>query len=588
MLQIASGKFFRQKPARSNELRGVVYTNLQLYNREPIETTAGRLLSTSYLHNAKTAVYELTEQMEDELAPGVVASHGIDPYLNDFAAIVSFALNVTCTPDPELARRLTSGLPGTLVDVPPRSLVRRVFDDQVSCRDKDADLLVKTADDLIGLGRSDYVVAMRAIRNYVKGLHRLADDPELTYTLLVASIESLAQSFDVNGLDWEDYPEDKRHKIDIALAEADDKTIRQVRKALLDIEHMAARRRFRDFAVNHVKPTFYREEALDIDNPVGQADLPGALNQAYDLRSRHIHTLTELPSLLTTGFHHGETMDLNGVTMMTFQGITRLSRHVITEFINRKLKMTKEAYDYRPERAGIVEVPLAPEYWIGRAKDLTPSSGQKCLEGFLTQVAEGLREGTKATVTDLRKMLMKVEKLLPNMSTKQRRPFLTLYILFNTLVIGNAPNDNLERVTKRYGKESEIPSVEAMLIHLLLGTVPTWSLEDHRAVHDGYLRDQGKRTCLRIPRSLRANLSLALAERYRDSGDAERARELVATAVENDPGNEVLWYQEQNFNPEVPVKWRIEALSAHPTAKPGTELPAAGLTIFRSGSSDQR
>ena len=44
MLQIASGKLFANKPAQRNELRGVVYTNLQLYGREPIETVAGRLL----------------------------------------------------------------------------------------------------------------------------------------------------------------------------------------------------------------------------------------------------------------------------------------------------------------------------------------------------------------------------------------------------------------------------------------------------------------------------------------------------------------------------------------------------------------
>ena len=33
-----------KEPAQSNSLRGVVYTNLQLYNREPIVTAAGRLL----------------------------------------------------------------------------------------------------------------------------------------------------------------------------------------------------------------------------------------------------------------------------------------------------------------------------------------------------------------------------------------------------------------------------------------------------------------------------------------------------------------------------------------------------------------
>ncbi len=497
--------------------------------------------------------------MEDALAPGVVASHGIDPYLNDFSAIVSFALNIICTPDPELTRRLTSGLSGPLVDTPPKSLVRRVFDDQIWCKDNDADHLVKIANDLIGLRRVDYVAAMRAIRNYVSGLHRLADDPELTYTLLVASIESLAQRFDADGLDWEDYPDDKRRRIDVALKEADDQTKTRVREALLEIEHVAARRRFCDFAIDHVKSSYFREEALELDNPVGRADLRGALNQAYDLRSQHIHTLKELPTLLTAGFHHGETFRVDRVTMLTFQGLTRLARHVITEFIRRQPKVDKEPYDYSSELAGIVQVPLAPQYWIHHIDDLTVSSGQMRLEGFLIQVESVNRQRADASVTDLRELLAKVEKLFPNMNKTQRRPFLALYILFNRLAMRGSPLKNVEVVEKKYEKELENPSVEAMLLHLLLGTVPNWSLAKHQAVHDGYLRDQGKRNCLRVPPGLRAGLSLALAERYRESGNTECARNLIATAVENLPGNAALLQREQNFDPAEPIDWRLES-----------------------------
>ena len=110
MLQIASGKLFRREPGQRNELRGVLYTSLHMYDMPPIETAAGRLLLTSPLHDLKTLVYEFTELIEDEPSVvGGVKSHTIDPYLNDFAAVVSFALNVTCTPDADLTRRLTSG-----------------------------------------------------------------------------------------------------------------------------------------------------------------------------------------------------------------------------------------------------------------------------------------------------------------------------------------------------------------------------------------------------------------------------------------------------------------------------------------------
>src|ERR1035441_6074259 len=101
MLQIASGKLFAREPGHRNELRGVLYTNLRLDREKPIETAVGRLLPTSTLRDAKTLVYELTELIEaPPHGPGLLVSHGMDPYLSEFAAIVSFALNVTCTPDP--------------------------------------------------------------------------------------------------------------------------------------------------------------------------------------------------------------------------------------------------------------------------------------------------------------------------------------------------------------------------------------------------------------------------------------------------------------------------------------------------------
>ena len=207
--------------------------------------------------------------------------------------------------------------------------------------------------------------------------------------------------------------------------------------------------------------------------------------------------------------------------MLTFQGMTRLARHVIIEFIKRQPKVAAEVYDYRPERAGIIQVAPAPKYWIGQTEDLAVSSGRNRLEGFLVQIAAGLQEGADAEVTDLRDLLSKVEKLLPNMSETHRRAFLALYVLFNKLAIPEMRMASLEHMLSSHQSEMERPSVEAMLLHLLLGTDPAWSLEEHQAIHDAYLRDQGRRDCLRMPPAFKAGLSLALAERYRLSGNAE-------------------------------------------------------------------
>ena len=558
MLQIASGKLFKRPPSRSNELRGVVHTNLQLPSENPIETAAGKLLPTSTSRD-KILIYELTEHIEEEEIPSPsfqMVSYSIDPYLNDFAAIVSFALNVTCTPDPELTSRLTSGRPGPVVRIPPSKLIRRVFDDQVWCQDEDAAKLVNIVKDLIGLQRKSYLAAMRAIRTYVTGLHRLADDLELAYTLLVASIESLAQGFDGHRAKWTDYEETKRRTIDKALANADKEITKGVREAILNIEHVSLARRFRDFTLEHLQSSYFREEAVGLDNPVRRSELPGVLRESYILRSKYIHELKELPRVLSLGASYTETTRINRVTHLTFQGMTRLVRHVITEFIKRQPKVEKEVYDYRSELAVIVEVPVDPRYWVGNPKGLTSSSGQVYLEGFLEQIAKYCQKPDEI-FTDMRDVLTEVEKQFPNMTVNCRRPFLALYLIFNKLVPPNIQMKNFNKIQRRYDKEFDSPSVEAMLVYLVLGAIPNaWPLSEHDRVHNTYFHNQGKKNRLKVRRNLEAGLSLALAERYRTTGDAERALELVTYAVENYPGHAPLRELEQAFDPSEAIDWR--------------------------------
>jgi hypothetical protein len=49
---------------------------------------------------------ERIEAHPQSSVPGEVHSTGGDMVVNDFAAVISFALNVTCTPNPDLTRRL--------------------------------------------------------------------------------------------------------------------------------------------------------------------------------------------------------------------------------------------------------------------------------------------------------------------------------------------------------------------------------------------------------------------------------------------------------------------------------------------------
>ncbi len=558
MLQIASGKLFTQAPGRRNELRGVLHTNLVLLGDKPVETAAGRLLATSALSsNLGQLVYEFTELIEGPLAVGSVVSHTIEPYLHDFAAVVSLGLNATCTVTPEDKSRLIGGQRSTKVGYPPRSFIPRVFDQQIWCKDAELDVFVKFVDGLIALERKSFLAAMRAIRTYVVGLHRLADDLDLAYTLLVASIESLAQEFDEFQPEWGDYDGAKRRKIDAALADADENTSDRVRETLLEVEKVSLARRFREFAIAHIQSSYFREDALGVQNPVSRPDLDEALRGAYRLRSRYIHNLRELPGLLTLGAIPGDTVREAGATaiLLTFQGIARLARHVIFEFVNRQPKVVKEAYDYHLERSGIVQMTPAPQYWIGRTENLGLASGTKRLAGFLSQASSCFSNDEGATLTDLRPVLSEAEKLFASSSKEGRRPFLALYMSFNALISDDQKMTDLAKIKERYGAEIAKPSIEGMLVHLIRRTSPGWSLAEYQRIYDDYFRQRGAKSGLRIPRTLEAGIALVLAEQYRLEGDIDRAQELLGSATEHYPGHEPLRDIEKDFAPECAIDW---------------------------------
>jgi hypothetical protein len=292
----------------------------------------------------------------------LIVSSTVDPYIQDFSVVASFVLSCICTPDVDLARRLTSGERGLATMVAPQELVRNFFDKDYRFQPDDAKLLTEFTEKLIGLPRATFLSVMRAIRTYVNGMHRIADDLELAYTLLVASVESLAQDFKAQRADWSSFDERKRRAVDKALIDASVETSERVKNALLDIEHTGLRRRFKEFSIEHIPPNVFREPIAGVGFRLGKADLAGALGSAYDLRSKHVHELRRLPDELAMGRGYSETAIIERATHLTLQGLARLMRSVILEFVTRQPLLVQEPYPYRLERSGLVQMRLAPMY----------------------------------------------------------------------------------------------------------------------------------------------------------------------------------------------------------------------------------
>jgi len=571
MLQIATGKLFTCPTRLENRLRGMLYTNAVLLREEAIDTAAGKLLpSTSHSVRPFGLVFESIERIEQEAdgKPGVLVSSTVDPYLHDFAILVSFALNCVCTPDFDLARRLTSGERGMSTKVAPQQLIRRFFARECTHDPEGLVFLPTFIDRVIGLQRKTFLGVMRAIRTYVNAMHRIADDLELAYALLVASVESLAQDFDGHPSDWASVNEKKRSTIDAVIAGLDAAVADRIRDAILKFEHVALGRRFREFVIAHTTPSFFREAVEGSGRRVGRSDLAGALAEAYGSRSKYVHQIQRLPSMMSLPNGYAETLLEGRAVHLTLQGLSRLMRAVIIEFVMRQPVLDHEPYDYRLEREGVIQARLAPQYWVGHAEGDITRSGRDKLEGFLEQLESWLVNGDGAVVTDMRPVLAMSARSAPTIPKSLRRPYFALHALFNLYVSAPQRAPVPPNVQQMIERELDEPSTEALVALAAYGQVVSWPLTTHRELLDSYLLRRSSAAGLRLPRLFEAAIMLELAERYRDAGDMARCREMVSLAVENHPGHPGLLALEERLGSESPIEWRRVLLPLPPEASP--------------------
>ena len=553
-LQMASGKLFRSDPARTNELRGILYTNLVLL--APLETNAGRLVPTNNVW-ARALIYELKEHMEHPQEVGVLVSRGIDPYLSDFAALTAFGLNVVCTTDPDLKRRLLVGPPSPTTGVMPKEFVSTTFAERVVCKPPQAKWFADFVGQLMSLRRAVFLDAMRAIRTYVTGMYRLSDDPDSAYTLLLSSLEPVLRHFAIEEPTWHDYPNNRRRPIERALRNADERTRQDVQETLLGLDKNGVARRFRLFVDAHLDASFFREEAAGAASPVGRSELLRCLGHAYALRSSYLHASKGLPRELTLGrTSRAETTRVGRKTILTFEGLGRLVRHVILQFILRQKSVAHEPCDYFGEEPGIVRMELAPEYWLHRPGDFTAKDGQKRLFAFCGQLAVAMRTDKPPAISDMRDMLRQARSRLTGMTRKDRLPFIALYRLFNLVVPADDRIDDNGDIVRLYQRELALPTIEAMLFALLTQGAPPWPLEKHERTLRAYFVGKGRYQGIRMDSLLEVGLTLELAERFRAGGDTYRAKNLISFALENHPGNQSLMRFEREFDPSKQIKWQ--------------------------------
>ena len=567
MLQIVTGMYFRPGVRLNSTVhRAVLYTNRGFIRSEEVELPVGKLLPSTGFPQVSTVTVSVTERLEAVLPDGrddiLIASGGTE-LIDDLADVVSFALNAVFSRDHDLVHRLVPAWSADRRRSSASSQLRGTFDQLLTVTDAEIEDVRGFMTRLLALRRTEFEAAMKAIRRIVRAWQKVADDPTIAYTDIVAALESLsAMDQTVPAPTWQNVDGRKRGIIDAALEGADEGTAGKVRQAVIEAERAGAKMRFVEFVLANVSRAFYREEAVDAIRPIRGADLRRAVGLAYDIRSRNVHALTDLPPEAWVFTGRADTESPPGIgTMLSLEGLSRLARHVVRSFVASAPTGTDSTFNWREAIPGQMKAELAPQYWIWRPDGLTKDTAVRYLDGFIRHLND-VKAGRTEGMADMNGVLGRIETLVPSTAASPARTaMIALYFLWHRNLPPENHRDGAQAFAEKYQKALMAPSVTAFVAGLLTGGLPDWSDDQWLALATSRRKERATKSAQPLPPELDAALLVMAAQVLLAAGQENSAAQLAGWAVEEMPGHKALCAWEASVvTGQPPIKINLTAL----------------------------
>ncbi|WP_068396421.1 hypothetical protein [Kribbia dieselivorans] len=544
VLQVITGMYFRDVRLNETEHRRTLYTNANFVLHQRVDFPVGHVVTSTEWSAINTVLAHFTERLEAVRPDGkddFMISTGGDAIADDLAVVLSFALNATFTPIRAKADRLISEPSGSYHSPEPADILLRTFGPNLMLRDDDVKDLQNFMGELLALNRGEYEAAMRAMRRIVTASERVAEDPTLAYTDYVAALETLSAGFNVARPTWDRLDPRKRRILDPVLNSLTPTDAARTRAAILESERAGIKNRYVEFVLDHVRPSYYREEATGLNRPAQQPSLRQVVAKAYDARSKNLHELRELSTGTWLLVGSAETVTPPGETLMlTHEGLNRLARHVVRTYVQRGSTERDTDYKWRDHLPNVIQVQLSPEFYLGHADAMHPRTAATRAGEFLSHAIEAISGRGEFTI-DMRPALTRIEKLLATQrSPSVREPMLAVYLLWHLLLPPEVHQPDPGATLDVARDELHRPSLYSFAVALLLDLKPSWDVDQWCELAEQRYEELHSRRPVEFPARFDSALWLYVAEVLQREGARHAAQAALARAIECTPGHEEL------------------------------------------------
>lgn len=543
MLQIITGKFYGDGEKQHNACNGILYSNVFFHAISPINYGKIQINTVDWSPGLPSYVISYDNCIERVPQTEILIKVGDNVIIEQLKYILSFSLNAIFDENETMVEELCRY--GNIGEHCISSYVDKTFEKNRHLTGQDWEQSMLFYNKMMGLSRKEYKVVMRCLAAYHSSFKVFNNDISLAYSILVYVLETLSANFDEYSSSWEDYDQETRIKLDKKFEKIDPSVADEIRTILISKEHLRLARRFSAFVLEYIDQNYY----LATDKRQATEDeLYQAVAKAYVFRSKYTHELQPILKQLynVQMSKNSEIFEWQHEVFFTYAGLLRLTRTVITNFVNSRCAVEKESYEWYDDLPGIVKVELHPKLWLGKSSD--PKF--KCIFrnfGALLFCMENEKE-----VPNLNSL---VENYLHNILSICKKDRCMAYVLcwiYINCASGNEATytDNMKELLNKNHNMTQICSIATIIGRQYGMPTDDYSLEDVIETVNTYNKSKFKNNRLKMPASLENKIYINIAESFGEERISDKLlwyEKTYKNAVNDDKLQEIILKKIRNI-----------------------------------------
>lgn len=516
MLQYLTGKYYlKEHQTKKITDKDVFYSNTILIdlveNKEKLETPIGTLEiinlndlcadSTSYLFTLNGEIYETNHSYE------------FPPATNQFRILLAFWFKGVFEfekIDTEIrCRQNNTSLKDQIL---PCNILPEYF--EMSKISHNISSFNDFLNNLFNLTRTEYEFVITSITAFINALESVDYNLELSYSLMVFSLESLCQKFDNFENEWTDYPGDIRDKIDKLNKEYEiiPEYYNELQNILIEDKHLKLTKRFVEFVKFYLDDEFFKEDAKNAKNPVRKSELDFVLENVYSIRSGYVHSLKEFNDIQVLMMQKldKETMDNDKGKFLTLRGLARLVHNVLKNFVLQNAELEK--YEENP----LQKEPHINNYPKNGICDEGSFEKEEVRQYFKRFLLHFEKYSKKDNLYELNDFIITLENNIYEIPNRFKSSAFALYYLCNKLYDENGLSPNFKKIYNKqpFNQILKELTVETLLTKLILNEEINWELKDIIECYEKYMKDKSKKKKFILPQYFENIIQIYITNDY--------------------------------------------------------------------------